>query len=137
MKAADRNTIRIGIDRLGRALRSRSNVDRAIDLGVALESMLLHNLPRRDRGELKYRLALRGAALLSDSKPERVAAFNLLGEAYNLRSEAVHSGQIEPTKKGVQTSEVLKEAAIICGHIARRLIEQGGFPKNWETDRLL
>lgn len=51
--------LRIPIDRLGRAGRETDFADRAIDLGIALESLLLHDIG--DHGELKFRLSLRGA----------------------------------------------------------------------------
>jgi hypothetical protein len=47
--------LRIPLDRLGRAGRERDYADRAIDLGIALESLLLHDIGEvEDRGELGF-----------------------------------------------------------------------------------
>lgn len=62
--------------------------DRVIDLTIALESSLLSGLT----DELKYRLALRGAALLADRREPRVTAILLKG-LYDVRSKIVHEGQ--------------------------------------------
>jgi hypothetical protein len=51
--------LRIPLDRLSRAGREWDFADRAIDLGIALESLLLHDIGLP--GELRFRLSLRGA----------------------------------------------------------------------------
>jgi hypothetical protein len=61
--------------------------DRVIDLTVVLESTLLWGT----RDELSYRLSLRGAALLAQSRdPVQVQA--LLHTVYGVRSKIVHAG---------------------------------------------
>jgi len=79
---------------LGLALRRfnstysrRKREDQIIDLTIALESCLLVGVEQ----ELKYRLALRGAVLLSHPrKPEETAS--LLRVVYDVRSAIVHEG---------------------------------------------
>ncbi len=62
--------------------------DRLIDLTVALEGSLLAAIA----GELKYRVALRGATLLRDrAAPE--ATFRLLKALYDIRSTIAHNGE--------------------------------------------
>lgn len=65
--------------------------DQIIDLTIALESCLLADASKE---ELNYRLALRGAALLTQAKlrePEKAQA--LLKAMYAIRSAIVHKGQ--------------------------------------------
>ena len=65
--------------------------DQIIDLTIALESCLLADASKE---ELNYRLALRGAALLTQAKlwePEK--AQELLKAMYAIRSAIVHKGQ--------------------------------------------
>lgn len=78
---------------------SRSSIeDRLIDLAIALESSLLFGI----RDELRYRLALRGAALLGPIRdPERT--YTLLKLSYDMRSKVVHEG------KRLSDSELQKE----------------------------
>ena len=91
--------MRIGVDRFKQALRRTNDIDKAIDLGIAIEVILLHSFDPTDRGELKYRSSLRGAMFLGGDKPDRVKTFNLLKDAYDLRSKAVHAGTLATKKK--------------------------------------
>jgi Apea-like HEPN len=100
LKPADKDVMRIALDRLSRALRAGDGVDNAIDLGIALEAMLLHGIGKNDRGELRSRLSIRGATFLGGEKPERLRILKLLKDAYDLRSMAVHSGVLKKEKKG-------------------------------------
>jgi hypothetical protein len=52
-----------------------------------------------------------------------------LKEAYDLRSQAVHSGVL---KKG-KSEPTLEQAARICAKIALKLIERRSFP-DWDAD---
>jgi hypothetical protein len=58
--ARRRTTLRIPLDRLDRSAREFDLVDKAIDLGIALEALLLHE--PGFQGELTFRLSLRGVA---------------------------------------------------------------------------
>ncbi len=72
--------------------RDRDFADQAIDLGIALEALLLHELGKEDRGELRYRLSLRGAWLGGGDEQERAEIQRTLKAVYDLRSRAVHAG---------------------------------------------
>lgn len=133
LKPDDQAVLRVAIDRLNQALGRNNIVDRAIDQGIALETMLLHGIGQGDRGELKYRQAVRGANFLGGTKSERLATFQTLRMAYDLRSKAVHTGQLEADAR---TTEILQEATTLCAKIARKLITQKSFP-NWDTDYVI
>jgi hypothetical protein len=123
--------LRVALDRINRASRSLNAVDRAIDLGVALEAMVLHET---EGGELSYRMAVRGAAFLGGDKDRRARTFALLRRAYALRSLAVHTGRLESSGKSknkAQPEETLNDAAKAGFAIAQRLIEIGSFP-DWD-----
>ncbi len=62
--------------------------DRIIDLTIALESTLLADV----QDELQYRLALRGAAILSDTRAPSETRL-LLETIYKVRSKIVHEGR--------------------------------------------
>ena len=83
--------LRIAIDRLYQALLRKKSVNQAIDLGIALEVVLLHGIGEADRGEMRYRTSIRGAAFLGENKADRVVIFKRLKEAYDLRSKAVQA----------------------------------------------
>ncbi|MCH7686235.1 MAG: hypothetical protein IH899_06085 [Planctomycetes bacterium] len=94
LKSSEKKVMRISLERLCQALRGGTLVDKAIDLGIALEVMLLHGIDNTYRGELKYRSSIRGAAFLGGNNQERLETFKHLTTAYDLRSKAVHSGTL-------------------------------------------
>jgi hypothetical protein len=110
--------LRIPLDRLGRAGRERDFADRAIDLGIALESLLLHDI--KDHGELSFRLSLRGAWLIGASGIERREIQSSLKRLYDLRSRSVHSGFVEPSAK---TGNTISRATEICKALIQKVIE--------------
>jgi hypothetical protein len=129
MKTSDKAVLRIGLDRLSQALRKGQKTDKAIDLGIALEAMLLHGI---GRDELSYRAAVRAATFLGGSADERLGTFKLVRDAYQLRSSAVHTGKVSEGGKPLAV-EVLRDASITCAALARKLIERGSFP-SWESE---
>jgi hypothetical protein len=110
--------LRIPLDRLGRAGRERDFADRAIDLGIALESLLLHDIG--DRGELSFRLSLRGAWLIGGTIAERLKTQTSLKKLHDLRSRAVHSGFVD---QSAETENTIAHATEICKALIRRIIE--------------
>jgi Apea-like HEPN len=125
-----RDVLRHAIDRLNWAKRRDSVVDRAIDLGIALEMLLLHDI--KPKSELSFRLAINGAKLLGGSSSKQKDAFRILRKAYELRSNAVHEGQLDA--KNVANSQSHIDDAIALGaKIATKLLKIGRFP-NWEAD---
>ncbi len=126
----DLRALRIGVDRLRSSFREIFTVDKAIDLGIALEALLLHDTGS-DRGELKFRTAVRGAAFLGGSKTKRLRTLALLKSAYDHRSVAVHTGDL--TKKPEIALKEIQEAQSAAAEIARRIIAMARFPK-WDED---
>lgn len=133
-KESEKVVMRVALDRLIQAIRRQNTVDKAIDLGIALEVLLLHGI--NDRGELRFRTSIRGATFLEGTKSERLESFKLLRAAYDLRSEAVHSGVLKTEKKGPPPEQVLEEAIDTCAAIARKLIDRGSFP-DWDVDYVI
>ena len=114
-------------ERLQRSRSHMAEADRAIDLGIALEMTLLHEIDR-EHTELSYRAAVRGAWLLGKNGAERRQIFNALKVAYDARSAAVHTGQISKKK----LIENLPEADKFCASAIRHVIEHG-FPEQWNS----
>jgi hypothetical protein len=122
----EKDAIRRALDRLNTALRETKVEEKAIDFGIALEVMLLHDAPNM---ELTLRMSLRGAAFLEDRGEKRVKAYKFLKEAYGLRSRAVHSGRLEESG---EVQKTLDQVADVCARIARKLINVGSFP-DWDN----
>jgi hypothetical protein len=111
--------LRIPLDRLGRAGREGDIADRAIDLGIALESLLLHDISG-DYGELSFRLSLRGAWLIGADHTERLEIQTSLKKLYDLRSRAVHRGFVEREEK---TQNTISAATANCRRLVHKLID--------------
>jgi hypothetical protein len=116
-----RKVLHTPLSRLGRAIRQFSVVDRAIDLGIALEALLLHDA--QSNTELGYRLRLRGALLREGDLSARRDTMKLLNELYKLRSNAVHRGRVDRTEKNWRT---LEDGIMLCAELIRIVIERGG-----------
>jgi hypothetical protein len=124
---ADRTIIMRAIGRLGRSRSHVLPVDRAIDLGIATEMIFLHD--QNDQGELRFRTALRAAWFLGDDRVSRRAVFDCIRKAYDARSAAVHTGKLG----GQGLIENLPRADVYCADAMRRLLDAGGFPKDWNS----
>jgi hypothetical protein len=87
--------------------------DKVISLFVALESLLLK---REEQGELRYRLSLRGSALLGSTSegeiPKRM--FQDLKELYDRRSGIVHGGAPKVTSDEVQRLDEITARMIVA-----------------------
>lgn len=79
--------------------------DRIIDLTIVLEATLLHGT----KDELKYRLAIRGAKLLSETDVPDVV-FPFLKALYDLRSKIVHEGHSATQIANEKDSNAAKKA---------------------------
>jgi hypothetical protein len=112
-----REALRIPLDRLDRVARNRDITDRTIDLGIALEALLLHD---GGRGELKFRLSLRGAWLAGRDQQERDEIQKFLAKLYDLRSTAVHSGSVALTEPN---REMIKRGTEVCRLLIRKTID--------------
>ena len=138
-----RERVNIALNRLNRALRRRDLTNKAIELGVSLEAILLSGKDEDGvGGEITFRLASRGAWLLGESMEERKKIFNTLKSAYRLRSKAAHEGTIASKTKGVNrgqermhTKYLIEDACKLCSEAILKIIVDGDFP-DW-TDTVL
>jgi Apea-like HEPN len=110
MKGSEQTVLFRATERLARSRSHPLQVDQAIDLGIAAEMIFLHEMSG-DRGELRFRTALRAAWLLGKDGKERRAVFDCMRKAYDARSAAVHTGALE--------GERLIENPETCGWILR------------------
>jgi Apea-like HEPN len=117
------NTLHIPVDRLDRAVRGDDLADRAIDLGIALEALLLHELDGQERGELRFRLSLRGAWLGGNDPHDRAEIQKTLKDVYDLRSLAVHTGRVELNQKNYKT---FGRGTKLCKQLILKMIQADG-----------
>ena len=80
--------LKVALRRFNQAYSRKAGEDKIIDLTIALESSLLSGIQE----ELKYRLSVRGAALLAGSRDSQETQ-SLLKVTYDARSSIVHMGK--------------------------------------------
>jgi hypothetical protein len=88
------NRIEVALRRLNFGYERMRPEDRLIDYIIGFEALLLGDQP-----DLRYKLGLRGAALLGETAEQRERTFNELSEAYKKRSEFVHGGNPKAVAK--------------------------------------
>lgn len=72
--------------------------DRLVDLLIGAESLFLHDATEpAERGELRFRLALRGAMFVAHPAYSRRQVYQVLSRAYAARSAIVHGGEARKT----------------------------------------
>ncbi len=136
LSQSDREALTVATDRIAASLKRPTMVDRAIDLGIGLEAILLHGIgDGSDRGELRFRAAIRGAAFLGGTTDERRHIFKVIRSAYDLRSAAVHSGRLDARKLPAD-QQTLEEGTRIFCELAKKLLQAGSFP-DWDRDFVL
>lgn len=127
---ARKDLLRLVMQRLNSAMRRLSNVDSAIDLGIALESLFLDDMDE-ERGEMTFRLRFRASRFMGKSRADRVRLYKLVGDLYSARSSAIHSGRVSSTVQGRPTDEILEEGYRLTADTVKRLIITG--QADWTT----
>ena len=100
-----------------RSKRATTNQEKLVELGIALESVLLGD-DKGNVGEKRHRLAMRGAWLLGETFEQRKMYFHALRDAYDFAPSVLHAGSLEKEgKKAVEsaigeTQDLCREAIL-------------------------
>ena len=126
----------IPINRWARSKANKDPVDKIIDLGIALEALYLSEGTRE---QLTLQFRLRASWYLGRDKEHRKRLMDEFKAIYDLRSQAVHSGVIPEKikiRKGegrTATSEFIPKAQDLCRQSILKILEDGGFPADWNN----
>jgi hypothetical protein len=123
---AEGDSLTRAIDRLGRSRLATHPVDRALDLGMAAEIVLMHDLGTSNT-EITYKIGSRAAWLVGEDANERATIFDEMKHLYKARSDAVHSGVLSPKSK-----VDLDLADQLVVRVVRAILERGSFP-DWAS----
>ncbi|MBI5642534.1 MAG: hypothetical protein HY954_03555 [Deltaproteobacteria bacterium] len=129
-----KDRLRVPIERLNQSRRRQVPADMALDLGIALESLLLDNISHNDSISLLFRL--RGAWFLGRDKIEREDLMNIFNKIYDCRSKAAHSGKIPftiflKTGEAINIDVFLRQGTKLCTEMILKIIDNGDFP-DWK-----
>lgn len=125
--------IRLSLHRLNMAQRRRGLGDRAVELCVALETLL----GGPDNNEVTHKVTIRSALLLGGRATARLENADVVKRTYGFRSTLVHQGK-EPTGtkdiNGVKTqvADIVDRAVNICVAVIKVIIRRGKIP-DWTT----
>jgi hypothetical protein len=98
-------SLELATNRLRMAETRTDPIDKLLDAAIGLESILLHEVGVRNRGELRYRLSLRYAALARGNK---LTAFKNARAVYDERCNAAHGSTADPALADA-AAEMLRE----------------------------
>ena len=129
-----RRKVRTAMERVHMAFIRNSPQDKALDLSIALETLLIDS-----PGEHSFKISLRAALLTEDDITTRAATRAIIRAAYNLRSELVHGGRFknEVTVDGekVPSRDVAKKATAITIGVIQSVMSAGKSP-DWSEVEL-
>ncbi|EEX92072.1 hypothetical protein VIOR3934_02717 [Vibrio orientalis CIP 102891 = ATCC 33934] len=126
-----RDLLRVPIERVNQARRRNNLADKAIDLGVACEALLLNDKSHKE--QISFTLRLRAALFLGSSFEERQELLNFFSSFYSCRSQAAHTGKLDTKIKvsfrgKVEANKLLEEGDEYCIRAIIKIIELGKFP---------
>ena len=132
MKPGDRDSLAVSLDRLDRSMRPGSQVDSAIDLGIALENFFMSDREAANQ-EISFTIRARAARLLAVSYVHRKAVAALVNDLYKLRSKAVHRGRFSESKlTGVSSQDRIAQGQKLIARALRNSIRNRSLP-DWEA----
>lgn len=130
----NKNKIYLATDRFARALWRREAGEAALELGIALDSLLGDGA-----GELVFKVGLRAALLIGGNLPDRRRRREIVKSAYDLRSKVVHTGKADKTWKfkglKMPTKNFVELAVDVTAEVVRKIIILGKIP-NWNDVEL-
>ena len=121
VKAQDneQDRIRLILSRLSQAKRRFQAADKLLDMGIALEMLLLDD-NQKDQLSLQFRL--RGSWFMGSTPAERIEKYELLHEIYGARSAVAHTGSLP--KKGGINEHNLQEIFPKCEELAEGIVQK-------------
>ena len=128
----DREKLLIAVKRWIKSKTSQADIDRMIDLGIALESLYL---PKGTRDQLTYQFRLRASRYLGETKADRKDLLTEFKNIYGCRSTAVHGGILKETVKikkiPIPISSFIERAQDLCRDSILKILKEGEFP-DWD-----
>ena len=111
------------INRWIQSKTSQTDVDRMIDLGIAMESIYLSD---NTTEQLTYQFRLRASLLLGRGKADRKKYMKRFEQIYKWRSRAVHSDELPRSPK--DKTMFITEAQDYCRDSIFLILKNGEFP---------
>ncbi|PYT04562.1 MAG: hypothetical protein DMF60_14915, partial [Acidobacteria bacterium] len=128
-----RNRVSVALDRLSQAQRRHDAGDQAVELMIALESLL----GDKAKTEMMHKVRVRAARLMGGSADTRTRNSSVINRVYDIRSKLVHNGErtrgdamVTLQGQRLTAAQLLKEATETCMGVIKSIILRGSIP-NW------
>ena len=126
--------MQIPINRWIQSTANKHPVDKIVDLGIAFEALYLSEGTKE---QLTLQFRLRASWHLGKNKEHRKNLMDEFKAIYDLRSVAVHNGEVPPRikirkGKSVPTSEFIPRAQDLCRQSIIKVLEDEAFP-DWNN----
>ena len=129
-----RRKVRTAMERVHLAFIRSSPEDKALELSIALETLLIDS-----PGEHTFKISLRAALLTSENINTRAANRAIIRAAYTLRSNLVHGGQsmseVKVDGEKVPSRDVAKRATTTTISVIQSVLTAGKLP-DWSDVEL-
>ena len=131
--SGDKKKLRIAVERWIKSKTSQADVDRMIDLGIALECLYL---PKNNREQLTYQFRFHASKYLGKNEADREYLLAEFKNIYGCRSTAVHGGTLKETvtikEVPIPISSFIERAQDYCRHSILKILKEGKFP-DWNN----
>jgi hypothetical protein len=128
----DRERVKRALERFVQARSRRLPGDAAIDLSIALES-LVGDIG--SPGEHTWKIGFRSALLSEKQLGPRCKVRSVIKNVYNIRSEVMHDGIISRKHKK-DAVKYVQEGILSCARVISNVISRGGLPRDWSAFEL-
>lgn len=130
LQSAVRAKLSVPLERLSLALRRHDAADKAVELSIALESLVGDGA----NNEVTHKATVRVVRLMGGDSETRARNKAVVGATYRIRSKRVHEGKRLNEKFTVgddklTVDEVTNQCATLCASLIAKIITIGDFPK--------
>jgi hypothetical protein len=121
----ERSRLRLILRRLSQAKRRTQLEDKMLDIGLALEMLLIDDSKTDTQLSLTFRI--RGSWLTGKSGTERLENWELLKQIYNARSDVAHTGELSGGKAAAiqKIQDNVPKYVQLAENILRKIIIDG------------
>lgn len=124
-----RSKVRVALQRLSQSLRRQDPGDQAVELSIALETLMGDG-----QSEMTHKIKVRATRMIGGTSEDRQRISTIISRTYDIRSKLVHTGAVNSTKTvdicGIKlsNSDIVKEAIMICVKLIRKIINLTSIP---------
>ncbi len=126
---SEQDWLHVILRRISQAKQFNSLNNQILDLGVALEMLLLSDNSSTDQLSLTFRL--RGAWLLGRDTAERITLYEQFKKAYNFRSKVAHTGMPGKPKAAQEMRQLLPTFVELTEKALQKLLLDG--KPDWDS----